>query len=388
MKIIHTADWHIGKLVHQLHMTEDQKYLLEQFIEVIKAEKPDVIIIAGDIYDRPIPPVDAVKLLDEVFYKILVELEVPILAIAGNHDSADRLNFGNRIFRDKGFYIEGKLKKVIEPVVIKDENGPVNFYLIPYAEPAVVREMYENSDIHSHDDAVRTILERIKENMNKEERNVVVTHGFMIGSEEAVTSESERPLSIGGTECVDVEYFSDFHYTALGHLHGPQKVKWDKVRYSGSLMKYSFSEVDQKKSITVVNMDSDGEINFDFINLKPRRDMRKIKGNLSNLLDPEVYRDTDVEDYIMAVLTDEGDIIDAIGKLRAVYPNVLRIEREKLNIYSEESRTSAGKDFIKKTTLNLFEEFYKNIGGKVLDENKSSIIESILKEMNRERRSK
>lgn len=380
MKIIHTGDWHIGKIVHQIHMTEDQKYVLENFVNLVKEENPDVIVIAGDLYDRSVPPVEAVELLDNVFSKILIELNTPIIAIAGNHDSPDRVGFASKILRDKGFFIEGKLRKDIQKVTIEDEFGAVNFYLIPYADPAVVRGLFQDDSIHSHDDAMKAIIQYIKNELNKSERNVIVAHGFVIGG---VSSESERPLSIGGTEFIDVSYFDDFNYTALGHLHGPQKIGSDKVRYSGSLLKYSFSEARQNKSVTVVNIDRSGNLDVELKQLSAARDMRAIKGRLEDLLNPDTYKDTNLEDYLYVELEDEGELIEPMSKLRAVYPNVLKLTRSSFNRNAEGSN-SAGDDFNKKSMLELFEEFYTGITGRDFSYEKKEVLVNILKEVDKQ----
>ncbi|WP_026476583.1 exonuclease SbcCD subunit D [Alkaliphilus transvaalensis] len=388
MKIFHTSDWHIGKLVHQIHMTEDQRHILEQFVELVKEEKPDCIIIAGDLYDRSVPPVEAVELLDEVFSKILIELEIPILAIAGNHDSPDRLGFANKILKNKGLYISGKLTKELEAIVLEDEHGPVNFYLVPYADPIIVRDITENKEIQGHDHAMKVLLDGIKGKMNPQERHVVVAHGFITGAEALETSESERPLSIGGTDYIDANYFKDFHYTALGHLHSPQKVVWDKVRYAGSLMKYSFSESKQKKSITIVEMDGKGEIEVRQVSLTPKRDMRRVMGELKELLQPHVYENANIEDYLMVTLTDEGELIDAIGKLRTVYPNVLRLDRHTTARNKENDKISAGENHHKRTKLELFQEFYKKVTDQDCCEAKSTILAKVLNQLEAAERGK
>lgn len=384
MKIIHTGDWHIGKLVHQIHMTEDQRHILNQFVELVKEEKPDAIVIAGDLYDRSVPPVEAVELLDEIFTKILLDFNTPILAIAGNHDSPDRLGFGSSILRHRGLHIEGRLKDKITPIVLKDEHGPVNFYLLPYADPAIIRDITKYEEIHNHDDAMGYLLKNIKESMNRDERNVLVAHSFVIGVEDVIRSDSERPLSIGGTEFVDVNHFKDFDYVALGHLHGPQRVHFEKVRYSGSLMRYSFSECKQSKSVTIVNMDDKGEISIECKSLKPLRDMRRIQGKLEELLKPESYKDANIEDYLMVLLEDKGEIIDPIGKLRTVYPNVLRVDRVEETRLNESHNTSAGKDHNKKSKVDLFREFYSNMTGEEFTEDMVGLMIDILKDMEKE----
>ena len=386
MKILHTGDWHIGKLVHGYHMTEDQDYALNSLCDVIKEEKPDVLVIAGDIYDRSNPPVEAVALLNKYLNKILMELETPIIAIAGNHDSADRLHFGSDIFSKNGLYIEGVFRKDIKRIVLKDEHGPVNFYLLPFVEPAIVREVF-NADVRNYEDAAKIILDYIKENMNKEERNVLVAHGYVTGINEPETCESERALSIGGTDYIKAEIFEEFHYTALGHLHKCQKVSDDRIRYSGSLLKYSFSECNHKKSVTVVTLDEKGKVE---INLKPvrnLRDMRKIKGNLENLLDMEVYKDTNVEDYIHAILTDEGELLEPMRKLKSIYPNIMSLERENRINNLGDIKTSAGEGAKYKSKMELFEEFYVSITGKEFTEEKKEIMSSIIEELQKEERS-
>lgn len=239
MKFIHTADWHLGKLVHGLYMTEDQRIVLNQFVKLVEEEKPDAVVIAGDLYDRSVPPIDAVELLDEILFKINVELNTPIIAIAGNHDSAERLSFGSSWYRNSHFYLTGKLQKAFQPIHLKG----VNFYLVPYAEPGMVRHLLDDDTIHSHQDAMKAMIGTIEKSLNVNEPNVFVGHAFVLGGS---TSESERTLSVGGSGCVGQELFSPFSYTALGHLHSPDAIKHDKIFYSGSLLKYSFSEAKQK----------------------------------------------------------------------------------------------------------------------------------------------
>ncbi len=382
LKIIHTADWHIGKLVHGLHMTEDQDYLLKQFVRLVDDEKPDVVIIAGDIYDRTVPPVEAVELMDKILTEILIECKTKIIMITGNHDSSDRVGFANRILRNHGLYIRTDLEKSIDPIVISDEFGAVNFYPIPFIEPIRVRKLYDDNEIKTYDDSMKAIMKEIDEVIDKSERNICITHGFVIGTESLDTSESERPLTVGGSDYVSVDYFNDFDYVALGHLHGPQKVKSEKIRYSGSLMKYSFSEALQKKSITVIDMDENGETTIEQRYLQPIRDMRIIKGNLNDLIDESVYTLGNTDDYIMAVITDEGELVDPIAKLRTVYPNILKLSRESKDSSDDDNRTSASSDFLKKTPDELFEEFYTNISRNEYTEEKKEIVENVVNEMN------
>jgi exonuclease SbcD len=386
VKIIHTGDWHIGKIVNQVYMTEDQAHILEGLMELCKTERPDALIIAGDLYDRAVPPVEAVELLDRFFSTVLLELNIPILAIAGNHDSPDRVGFASDIVKARGLHIEGRVRKDIRKVMIADEHGPVNFYLIPYTPPAVVRDLFQAEDITDHDSAMKVILDKIRMEMNPDERNIIVTHGFVCGGEDPETSESEKPLSIGGTDYVKADYFRGFTYTALGHLHSPQRVGDNRVRYAGSLLKYSFSEVKQKKSVTVVHVDGGGGIKVELAEIPPRRDMRKIKGTMNGLLDPAVYQGTNVEDYLHITLTDEGEILDPMNKLRSVYPNVLGLDFEAKNRKNADVRTSAGEGYKTKSKLELFQNFYTNITGREFTADRQAVVAKVIAGVEQEER--
>ncbi len=378
MKIFHTGDWHLGKIINQVYMTQDQEYVLDQLITLMESEKPDVLLIAGDIYDRAVPPVEAVELLDQTLSNILLELEIPVLLISGNHDSPDRLGFGSKILQARGLHIAGRFSKDIQRVTLEDEYGPVNFYLLPYAPPAVVKEVFQRDDIHDHDTAMQAIIDNIQNNWKPDQRNVLVTHGFVRGLEDLELSESEK--SVGGADYVDVQRFRDFTYTALGHLHGPQTAGSKNVCYAGSLLKYSFSEVNQKKAVTVVNIGAEGCVEYEYKHLSPLRDVRRIKGQLKALLDPSVYQDTNVRDYLQVILTDEGELLEPMAKLRAIYPNVLALEFEISKQNSGEEKTSAGEGYKQKTKLELFRDFYGDITGKDFTEEKEAIVAEVIKE--------
>src|SRR5690625_3487728 len=244
MKFFHTADWHLGKLIQGVHMTDDQQYILDRLIEAIEVEKPDAIIIAGDLYDRAVPPTEAVHLLNDTLDKIVLQLKTPVLAIAGNHDSPSRLHFGSKIMRDNGLHIVGQLDEKMEHIILHDDYGEVHFHLIPYVDPSVVRNMFGDDDIRSHDDAMKKVIDHISTDGDASSRHVFIGHAFVTpsGEEKENTSESERPLSIGGAEYVNSEHFKKFHYTALGHLHQAHYVSQDTIRYAGSVLNYSISE--------------------------------------------------------------------------------------------------------------------------------------------------
>jgi exonuclease SbcD len=390
MKIMHTGDWHIGKIVNQRHMTPDQEYVLENMMKMIRLEKPDVLVVTGDIYDRAVPPVEAVELLDRVLNQILLDLKTPIIMIAGNHDSPDRLGFGSQLLRDKGLYIGGRFVKEIPKVILMDEYGPVTFYLIPYATPAVVREVLGCSEVCDHDTAMQAIIKQIHEDWNPQERNVIVTHGFVRGTEALEMSESEKPLSVtlavGGTEYVDVKHFDGFTYAALGHLHGPQQAGSPRVRYAGSLLKYSFSEAKQQKSVTLVTIHQTGELEITCRDLVPLRNMRRIKGALKDLLDPAVYGTENLEDYLHVILTDEGELLEPMSKLRLVYPNVLSLEIEVKDRQAGESKTAASAGYKQQSKLALFGDFYQDMTGLEFSKEKAMIVAKMIDQVEKTER--
>lgn len=387
MKIVHTGDWHIGKVVNEFSMIEDQRFYLERVIDLLKEEKADVFIIAGDIYDRSVPPAEAVELLDNVLNKIILELNIPVLAISGNHDSPERLSFGSKMLIDKGLYIEGMYEKEIKKVILKDSHGNVNFYLLPFVDPAKIRLAHKNDEIRTYDDGMKFLMDNLKNEINREERNVLISHGYVTYYSEAQAEaalelcDSERPLSIGGTELIDVKNLDFFNYVALGHLHAPQKVGNDKVRYSGSLLKYSASEWKQKKSISIIELDKEGDIQVELKQLPVLRDLRVIRGPLEELIKRENHHGTNLEDYVFAELTDEGEVLDAISKIRAVFPNIMGLKMINLSNEDTVSKTSASGNFREKSMGELFDEFYINLKGKTMDEDRKEEIKGLLKEI-------
>ncbi|OPJ60481.1 exonuclease SbcCD subunit D [Clostridium oryzae] len=392
MKFIHTGDWHIGKIINEFSMLEEQRFVLKQLVELIAAEKPDALLIAGDLYDRSIPPVEAVELIDDVFSKILLELKVPILVIGGNHDSGERISFCSSILTKNGLHIVGTLSKEIKKIQLKDEFGAVNFYMVPYSDPREAKSIFEDDSLTTHEQVMLKIIENIKQDIafHGYDRNIMIAHGYVSNikgssseddsAEGPVTCDSERPLSIGGTDIIDASIFDAFNYTALGHLHGSQKIKSDKIRYSGSLLKYSFSEVKHKKSAAIVTLDNIGNVNVVLKELTPKRDMRIIKGPLKELLKPEVYSLGNTEDYIFAQLTDEGELVDPMQKLRSVYPNAMGLSREGQAAHSQSS-TSASKGYKDKSKLELFCEFYKSVKGSDLSPEKLYIVTNIIEKV-------
>ncbi|MGG0737036.1 exonuclease SbcCD subunit D [Niallia taxi] len=377
MKFIHTADWHLGKLVHGLYMTEDQRYMLNQFVELVKTEQPDAVIIAGDLYDRSIPPTDAVNLLDEILYTINVELNIPILAVSGNHDSAERLSFGSSWYKQNKFYLNGKIENSLTPI---NMNG-VNFYLVPYCEPVTVREFLGDSSIVSHHDAMKAIVGKIEDKLSVNEPNILIGHSFVLGGK---TSDSERVLSVGGSGCVGAELFEPFSYTALGHLHSPDAINHPTVKYSGSLMKYSFSEAKQRKSVSIIEVDEKGSFTERYHSFTPKKDMRELEGYMDELLDPAFYNKQKIDDYLKVTILDEGAILDPIQKLRQVYPNVLHLERKLENIDKKKKTSLEEKDHKRKTELDLFMSFYEEMTTADFTEEKRTIISNVIDKVRRE----
>lgn len=396
MKIIHTSDWHIGKIVNEYSMIDDQKYILNKLIELIDEENIDVLMIAGDVYDRSIPPVEAVELLNETLSKLIIDRNVSVMIISGNHDSGERLSFGSKILEKQGLYIAGSDDKLYKKVVLRDNNQNVNFYLVPYKDPALTKKLLNNKEIRSHNDAMIAVIDKIKEELNENEINILIGHGYVtMKREEAIegndhkyevaelqTSESERPLSIGGTDLIDGNIFKDFDYVALGHLHGRQRIGRDTMRYSGSLLKYSFSEVKQKKSVAVLDL-IDKDINIELKELKPLRDLRIIKGNIEDLICEGRDIEEGKEDYIQAILTDDGELMNPMEKLKSVYPNTMLISRERKKNVSKENTLSKG-EFRKKSKIDLFKNFYEIYGSGDYNDKKEAVLIDTIKEVLKE----
>lgn len=365
LRILHTADWHLGKIVNEFSMIEDQRYYLHQLIDTIKEMNVDVIIMAGDLYDRSLPPKEAVSLADEILTRMITELKVPVLAIAGNHDSNERLEFGSRLFTENQLYMEGTIK----PIIRKVQTQNTNFYLVPFGDPVYIREVYQDPDIRTMEDVARTQVASIKKDMNPDECNILIGHSYVInGTADSVeASDSERPLSIGTTEYIPVEIFEDFDYVALGHLHKPQKVKKESIRYSGSILKYSKSECRHKKQVTLVDIDK-SHLEITPLYIEPKRDMRTIRGSFDDLM-----KGTS-EDYLFFELEDSGIIMDSMNRLRRRYPNAMGLEYINHQEKQFSSLTHTQSDLKKYSLPDLFKAFYSEHTESFLDEQDHTII--------------
>lgn len=382
MKFLHTADWHLGKLVQGVYMTEDQRHVLEQLVRAVEEERPDAVVIAGDLYDRAVPPTEAVELLDETLYRLVIELDTPVLAISGNHDSPDRISFGTRMMSRRGLHLAGALKADSGPVVLSDEHGEVHFHLVPYADPAMVRHAFGNDDIRTHDDAMKAITDRIKAGMEPQARHVLVGHAFVTpgGVPEANTSESERPLSIGGAEHVKAEYFRPFHYTALGHLHQAHWVERENVRYAGSPLKYSVSEEHHRKGFFLVELDGAGQASAGFRPLYARRDMRRVAASIR-----EIEQSHEPSgDYVFVTLLDENPVLFPMEKVRSVYPNALHVERRPAaGLLPPEpgDGPEGAKARRDRDPVDLFDAFYREVKGAELSKEKRELFGRVYAEV-------
>ena len=357
MKILHTADWHLGKLIHGIYMTEDQAHMLDQLIAYIEAESPNLIIIAGDIYDRAIPPVEAIALFDQFLNRVALELEIPIIAISGNHDSPRRLGFGSAFLQNRNCHLITELSQAFSPIHFQDQYGDVNIYTIPYVEPAEVRAYFKDPTILSHDDAFKALMQEISTNLDPKARNILVLHAFVIHSStpEKLTSDSERPLSIGGSEYISADYFENFDYVAPGHLHQAHSIKNDAIHYSGSLLKYSLSEAHHKKCVLEVELhEKTAPIAVEKVNFTPKRDLREVKGTIKELLlQPKS------EDFIFVTLLDETPVLQPMEQLRTVFPNVMHIRRDLQKTRTLKEDQNRLKEIAKTDDLSLFKGFYE-----------------------------
>ena len=370
MKFIHLSDLHLGKRVYDFNLTEDQKYILKEILKVIDTENPDAVLIAGDIYDKSVPSTEAVELLDEFLYQ-LSGRDLQVFLISGNHDSPERLAFASRLISRTGIHLSPVYNGAVEPIVLTDEFGPVNVYLLPFVKPVHVRRFFPDENIESYNDALRTAVEAL--DIDRSERNILVTHQFVTG---AIRSDSEE-ISVGGTDNVDAAVFDGFDYVALGHIHGPQNIGSERIRYCGTPLKYSFSEAKHQKSVTVIDIADKESISVRTVPLHPLRDMREIEGTYEELTYRPNYEGTDTDDYIHITLTDEEDIPDAIGKLRLIYPNLMSLD------YNNSRTRSAGmlSDLEKlqnKSPLVLFEEFYEQQNGRPMSEQQESFVRKIM----------
>lgn len=376
MKLIHLSDLHLGKRVNEFSMLEDQQYILAECIRIVAEEKPDAVILAGDIYDKSVPSAEAVTLFDDFLVR-LVDHRTQVFIISGNHDSPERIAFANRLIEQSGVYLAPVYHGDVAPVTLTDLYGPVNFYMLPFIKPAHVRRFYPDEEINTYTDAVRTAVKHME--MNHLQRNVLITHQFVTG---ALRSESEE-LSVGGSDNVDAAVFDGIDYVALGHIHGPQNIGTERIRYSGTPLKYSFSEAAHHKSITVAELGQKGMLRIRTVPLVPKHDMRELRGSYMELTAKSNYENTDTDDYLHITLTDEEDIPDVMSKLRVIYPNLMKLDYDNKRT---RNRTVVGgaEEMERKSPLELFGELYEKQNGMPLSEEQAAfsgrLMESIWEE--------
>lgn len=351
MRFLHLADLHLGKRVNEFSMIEDQKYALKQVLNIIEEYNVQSVLMAGDIYDKSVPSAEAVLLLND-FLTELSKKKVTTFVISGNHDSAERIGFGSDIMSLAGIYMAKPYNGEVEQIIIEDEHGEICVYMLPFVKPAMVKHVHKEEEIITYDDAVSVVMKNIK--LDKKKRNILIAHQYVSGADRC---DSEN-MSVGGIDEVSGEHFKNFDYVALGHLHGPQHVYSNNIRYAGTLLKYSFSEVHHHKNALIVEMGEKGEINFEKIDIKPLHDMRELKGTYEELTAKTFYEDMDTEDYFHITLTDEEDKVNALALLRTIYPNIMKLDYDN-------QRTRRNQDVMltqkveEKSPLDLFEEFYK-----------------------------
>ena len=372
MKLIHLSDLHLGKRVNEFPMLEDQRYILREILKITDEEKPDGVIIAGDVYDKAVPSAEAVEVFDD-FLCALAARRLEVFVISGNHDSPERIAFGGRLMENSGVHLSPVYGGMIEPVEMMDEHGLVCVYLLPFVKPLHVRPWWEE-EIASYTDALEAAVNLME--VDWEKRNVLVTHQFVTG---AVRSESEE-LSVGGADNVDASVFEGFDYVALGHIHGPQQAGSPTIRYCGSPLKYSFSEAKHQKSVTVVELGAKGHTQIRTVPLTPLHDMRELRGTYMELTARSAYEGTRTDDYVHITLTDEEDIPDAVGRLRVIYPNLMKLDYDNRRTRAGFS-PETGEREKQKTPLEWFQEFFEKQNNRSMSEEQArfarEMIESI-----------
>ena len=350
MKLIHLSDLHIGKRVNEVSMIEEQEHILAQILNIVDAEQPGAVLISGDVYDKSVPSAEAVRLFDDFLFQ-LAERKQQVFIISGNHDSAERLAFGGRLMEGKGIHLAPAYNGSVAPITLQDEHGDIHFWLLPFLKPIHVKRFYPDAGIETYTDACRVAVEQM--NLDVTERNVLLTHQFVTGS---VTCDSEE-ISVGGSDNVDVAVFADFDYVALGHIHGPQNIGTERIRYCGTPLKYSFSEAGHKKSVTVVELAEKGSFRMHTVPLIPAHDLREIRGTYEEVTAKSFYENTAVEDYLHITLTDEEDVPEAVARLRVIYPNLMKLSYDNTRTRSNATIDGAV-DVQSKSPLELFGELY------------------------------
>ena len=370
MKIMHLSDLHIGKKVNEYSMLQDQIYILKEILRIIDNEKVETVIIAGDVYDRSLPPNEALELFDEFLYQ-LSSRNVNVFVISGNHDSPERISYGGRMMTENKIFLSPVYDGNVKPISLNDEYGKVNFYMLPFVRSADIRRYFPDENIENYTDAVKVAIDNM--NVDFSERNILITHQFVTGAE---LSESED-IIVGGTDNVSGEVFDGFDYVALGHIHREQTVGKDNIRYCGTPLKYSFSEAKHIKSVTILDFRGKENIEYSKIPLTPLRDMREIRGTYDELTLKSNYENTNVDDYLHITLTDEEDIPDAIGKLRSIYPNIMKLDYDNLRTRGS-GTVDAIENIESKSPFELFADLFKQQNNQDMSEEQEEIMRNLI----------
>lgn len=370
LRFLHLSDLHLGKRVCEFSMLEEQRAVLEQILALLDERPVDGVILAGDLYDKPVPPAEAVRLLDW-FLTGLADRKLPVFAISGNHDSADRLAFGARLLAGSRIYFSPVFEGTPAPISLEDEHGVLDVYLLPFLKPATVRHIYPDEPVESYNDALACVLRHCP--LDPQHRSVLVAHQFVAG---AAACESEEP-SVGGLDCVDAALFEGFDYVALGHLHSPQKVGRETVRYCGTPLKYSFSEAAQHKSATFVELGAKGTVTLSTAPLRPLHDLRELRGSYLELTDRRRYEDTATDDYLHITLTDEQDVPDALARLRVIYPNLMRLDYDNRRTRQDQQIT-APERAEQRSPLEHFAAFYELQNNQPLSEQQAAFCQELI----------
>ena len=373
MRFLHLSDLHLGKRVNEFSMLEDQAYILKEILNIIDEQKVEAVLIAGDVYDKVIPSAEAVRLLDDFLTRIAAR-ELPVFLISGNHDSAERVAFGSRLMSSRQIYLSPVFESDVEPITISDRYGEINIYMLPFVKPSLVKRVYPEEEILTYQDAVNVAVQHMQ--IDTDKRNILLAHQFVTG---AARCDSEE-LSVGGLDDVDASIFDGFDYVALGHLHGPQKIGKETVRYSGTPLKYSFSEANQKKAAVIVDVEEKGKINIQQIPLVPKHDMREIRGTYMEVTALDFYKDMKTDDYLHITLIDEEDIPDAIGKLRTIYPNIMKLSYD--NLRTRAAGTVRGTAEVEeKSPMELLKEFYEMQNNQPMTDEQEEIARGMMEEI-------
>lgn len=374
---MHLADLHLGKRVNGFSMMEDQEYILNRILEIMEEEQPDGLLIAGDVYDKTIPPAEAVRRMDD-FLTAVAAKHVPVFLISGNHDSAERVAFGHQLMQGSGIWISPVYDGTIRHHTLEDRWGEVNIYLIPFLRPSVVRSFFPDVEIEDYTDALRTIIEDLQVDTSR--RNVVLAHQFVTAAGALPETCDSEQLSVGGLGRVDGSVFSPFDYTALGHLHGPQRVGSETIRYAGSPLKYSFSELHQKKSVTVAELRAKGETEIRQIPLQPRREMIELRGTFEEILEEARKKGEPQTDYYHMILTDETDVVDALSRLREYYPNIMLLDYDNRRTRSQKEVEQLDR-VEERTPGELFAALYEQQNGQEMDSDRKEYLDGLIREI-------